>query len=68
MKKTSKTIFDLIDEYCDNDSPKNLKRQFNEVHFWVVVRDKVEEVKKNDKANGGIDLGKLYSQGCTKDL
>jgi hypothetical protein len=59
-----KTIFDLIDEYCDND----VKNVFNDARIWKAARDKVEEVKKNDKADGGVDIAKLYSQGCTKDF
>ena len=66
MKKKQQTIFDLIDEYCDND--ESIKKEFNDARVWKAARDKVEEVKKNDKADGGVDIAKLYSQGCTKDF
>jgi len=64
MNKRPQTLDELIDRYYDNDVTK----AFNDVRIWKAAQDKIAKVKKNDKADGGIDIGKLYSGGCTKDL
>ena len=36
--------------------------------FFKAAIQKIKDVQANDKADGSIDLGKLYSDGCVQDL
>ena len=54
---------DLFDLYDDD-----LEDIFNDVSIFKAAQEKIVEIKQDDKADGGIDIAKLYSQGCTKDF
>jgi hypothetical protein len=62
MKKIT-SMDDLFDLYDDD-----LEDIFNDVSIFKAAQEKIVEIKQDDKADGGIDIAKLYSQGCTKDF
>ena len=38
------------------------------VKFWAAARDAIDRVRADPKADGAVDLAKLYADGCTQNL